>query len=175
MPKPAAETIIVKENAIRLVRRADSTRWQVHYKVEKLGKWLRVATGTDDLGKAHEIAEEKWHEARILANNDAFVVSKKFKAVAQMVLSELEAKVKSGTARRGSNYDYINAIKNYLIPFFGNHNIDRITQSVVNDFCVWRVEKVGRELSQSAQANHNAAMNLVLQKAIDRGHMLPSQ
>jgi len=175
MRKPASETIVVKENAIRLVRRADSTRWQVHYKVDKLGKWLRVATGTDDLGRAREIAEEKWHEARILANNDAFVVSKKFKAVAQMVLSELEAKVKSGTARRGSNYDYISAINNYLIPFFGNHNIDRITQSEINEFCVWRTHKVGRELSQSAQANHNAAMNLVLQKAIDRGYLLPKQ
>lgn len=41
MPDLAAQTIVVKENAIRLVRRADSARWQAHYKVDKLGKWIR--------------------------------------------------------------------------------------------------------------------------------------
>lgn len=92
MRQSAAETIVVKEKAIRLVRRADSARWQVHYKVDKLGKWMRVATGTDDVTRAQQIAEEKWHEARILAQHDAFVVSKKFKVVAEIVLAELRAR-----------------------------------------------------------------------------------
>jgi hypothetical protein len=175
MREHSAQTIVVKENAIRLVRRADSARWQVHYKVDKLGKWMRSATGTEDLAKAREIAEEKWYEARILANKGAFVVSKKFRAVAEIVLRELHLKIENDKTRRGSNNDYISAINNYLIPFYGNYNVDRITQSVVNDFHDWRVEKVGRELSQSAQANHNAAMNLVLQKAVERGYMLPMQ
>lgn len=56
MRQSAAETIVVKEKAIRLVRRADSARWQVHYKVDKLGKWMRVATGTDDVTRLAMIA-----------------------------------------------------------------------------------------------------------------------
>ena len=155
MPDLSTQTVVVKENAIRLVRRADSARWQVHYKVDKLGKWIRVATGTDYLERAREIAEEKWHEARILVNKGAFVLSKKFKAVAEIVLRELTAKVEIDKTKRGSNNDYISAINIYLIPFYGNYNVDRITQLVVNEFHVWRAEKVGRELSQSAQANHN--------------------
>ena len=175
MPDLAAQTIVVKENAIRLVRRADSARWQAHYKVDKLGKWIRVATGTDDVERAREIAEEKWYEARVLANKGAFVISKKFKAVADIVLRELHAKVENDKTRRGSNNDYISALNTYLIPFYGNYNVDRITQPVVNEFHVWRAKKVGRELSQSAQANHNAAMNLVLDKAVERGYLLPMQ
>lgn len=175
MRQPAAETIVVKENAIRLVRRADSTRWQVHYKVDKLGKWIRIATGTDDVKRAREIAEEKWHEARILAHHDAFVVSKKFKVAAEIVLAELRARVSATQHSRGSDTDYISAITKYLIPYYGEYNMDRISQSVVDGFYAWRTERLGRELSHSAQANHNAAMNLVLHKAIERGYLLPTQ
>jgi hypothetical protein len=52
------DTVIVKPNLIRLVRRADSTYWQAHYKLDKLGKWMRKGTGTADLEKAKEFANE---------------------------------------------------------------------------------------------------------------------
>ena len=54
------------------------------------------------------------------------------------------------------------SIKTYLIPFFGSYNINRIAQQQINEFHQWRSAKLGRELSKNAQANHNAAMNLVL-------------
>jgi integrase len=83
--------------------------------------------------------------------------------------------VQMDRTKRGSNNDYIRAINTYLIPFYGNYNIDRITQLVVNDFHIWRNEKTDRVLSHSAQANHNAAMNLVLDKAIELGNLLAMQ
>ena len=49
------DTVIVKPNLIRLVRRADSTYWQAHYKLDKLGKWMRKGTGTADMEKAEQI------------------------------------------------------------------------------------------------------------------------
>jgi integrase len=175
MIKHSPQTIVIKANAIRLVRRADSRFWQAHYKIEKLGRWMRIATGTDNVKEASEIAEDKWYEAKLLAKNNNFVVSKKFKAIAEIVLRELQEKVQMDRTKRGSNNDYIRAINTYLIPFYGNYNIDRITQLVVNDFHIWRHEKIGRELSHSAQANHNAAMNLVLNKAIEMGNLLAMQ
>ncbi|MEI7740270.1 MAG: hypothetical protein WCJ99_16185, partial [Betaproteobacteria bacterium] len=36
---------------------------------------------------------------------------------------------------------------------------------------VWRRDKVGRELSGSAQKNHNAALNLIFDEAIERGYL----
>lgn len=175
MREKAEETVVVRTNEIRLVRRPDSDRWQAHYKVEAIGRWLRKATGTADLDKAKSIAEEKWMEARILARSGHPVISKKFKAVAETVLLALEAKIAADGTKRGSNNDYLATIKGYLIPFFGNFNVDRISTDVFNDFCEWRRQKVGKELSQSAQSNHNAALNLVFDHAVEKGFMTTLQ
>ena len=175
MREKAKETMVVRPNEIRLVRRPDSDRWQAHYKVEAIGRWLRKATGTADLDKAKSIAEEKWMEARILARSGHPVISKKFKAVAETVLLALEAKIAADGSKRGSNNDYLATIKGYLIPFFGNFNVDRISTDVFNDFCEWRRQKVGKELSQSAQSNHNAALNLVFDHAVEKGFMTTLQ
>ena len=59
MASRSTETIVLRDNEIRLVRRSDSTRWQAHYKVSELGKWIRKATGTSDLSKAKDFAEKK--------------------------------------------------------------------------------------------------------------------
>ena len=93
MRPPSDETVVVKENAIRLVRRADSGYWQAHYKVDQLGKWIRKATKKKDLAEARAIAEELWVEARVLAKNGQSVISRRFKAVAELVQVDLEAKV----------------------------------------------------------------------------------
>ena len=175
MREKSDETIVVRPNEIRLVRRPDSDRWQAHYKVEAIGRWLRKATGTADEGKARSIAEEQWMEARILARSGHPVISKKFKAVAEIVQRDLEIKVAADKTKRGSNNDYLATIKGYLIPFFGNYNVDRITAEVFNDFCEWRRQKVGKELSQSAQSNHNAALNLVFDHAVEKGFMTSLQ
>ncbi len=175
MPDKAPETVVVKPNAIRLVRRVDSPTWQVHYKVDKLGVWIRKSTKTANLDEAREFAEEHWMEAKILAKNGNPVLSKKFKAVAHMVLLDLERKIAESGTKRGSNNDYVSAIRTYLVPFFGAYNIDRLTQHQVNEFHTWRKDKLGRELSKSAQANHNAAMNMVLDHAVVQGYMMPFQ
>ena len=169
------ETIVVRPNEIRLVRRPDSDRWQAHYKVEAMGRWIRKATGTADVAKARSIAEEQWMEAKILARSGHPVISKKFKALAETVLRELEIRVATDGTKRGSSNDYIAVIKNYLIPFFGNFNVDRISAEVFGNFCEWRRQKVGRELSQSAQSNHNAALNLVFDYAIEKNYMTALQ
>lgn len=175
MPDKAPETIVVKPNAIRLVRRSDSPTWQAHFKVDKLGVWIRKSTKTASLDAAREFAEEQWMEAKILAKNGSPVLSKKFKAVAQMVLLDLERKIVESGTKRGSNNDYVSAIRTYLVPFFGAYNVDRLSQLHVNEFHAWRKDKLGRELSKSAQANHNAAMNLVLDHAIQQGYLMPHQ
>ena len=39
MRLPTSETVIVKPELIRLVRRLDSKKWQAHYKLEKVKTW----------------------------------------------------------------------------------------------------------------------------------------
>jgi integrase len=75
-----------------------------------------------------------------------------------------------GTAKPSAR-DYVSAIKLYLVPFYGNYNIDGVKPAVISEFHIWRRNKVGRELSGSAQNNHNAALNLIFEEAIERGYM----
>jgi integrase len=49
--------------------------------------------------------------------------------------------------------------------------VDGIKPAVISEFHLWRRDKVGRELSGSAQNNHNAALNLIFDEAVERGYM----
>jgi integrase len=164
------ETVVVKPELIRLVRRDDSKKWQVHYKLENLKTWFRRSTDTADLKEASKIAERMWMKATFDLEEGRPVTSRKFKPVAEIVLHRLEAEIAAGTAKPSAR-DYVSAIKLYLIPFYGLYNVDGIKPAVISEFHVWRRDKVGRELSGSAQNNHNAALNLIFDEAIERGYL----
>jgi integrase len=170
MRVPASQTVVVKPELIRLVRRDDSKKWQAHYKLENLKTWFRRSTDTANVKEASKIAERMWMKATFDFEEGRPVTSKKFKPVAEIVLHRLEAEIAAGTAKPSAR-DYVSAIKLYLIPFYGLYNVDGIKPSVISEFHVWRRDKVGRELSGSAQNNHNAALNVIFDEAIERGYM----
>jgi integrase len=174
VPANQDSSVILRKKELRLFRRNRSGFWQVHYKIGSSKTWYRKTTGTADLTEATQIAEDIYHEARVLDKRGLAVVSKKFKAVAEIVSNRLKAEVKAGTGKK-SYADYYRAIDGYLIPFFGKFNIDRITPDVVSDFHRWRTEKVGYELKASTQNNHNAALNCVFDYAIEKKYMTESQ
>jgi integrase len=165
-----SETVIVKPELIRLVRRADSKKWQVHYKLENVKTWFRRSTDTTDVKEAAKIAERLWMKATFDHEEGRPVISKKFKPVGEVVLRRLQDEIEAGTAKPSAR-DYVSAIKLYLLPFYGNYNVDGIKPAVISEFHTWRRNKVGRELSGSAQNNHNAALNLIFDEAIERGYM----
>lgn len=170
----SSETVVIKPELLRLVRRDDSKKWQVHYKIDGIKTWFRRSVSTTDLDTAIKLAERMWMKATFDHEEGRPIISKKFKPVAEIVLHRMEAEVKAQTAKP-STRDYISAIKLYLIPFYGNYNIDGIKPAVISEFHTWRREKVGRELSGSAQNNHNAAFNLIMDEAIERGYMTEYQ
>jgi integrase len=167
---PSSETVVVRPELIRLVRRENSKKWQVHYKIEGLKTWFRKSVQTTDVDKAAQLAERMWMKATFEHEEGRPVISKKFKPVAEVVLRRLEEEINAGTAKPIAK-DYVSAINLYLIPFYGNYNVDSIKPATVSQFHVWRKEKVGRELSGSAQNNHNAAFNLVMDEAVHRGYL----
>ena len=170
MRTPGNETIVVKPELIRLVRRDDSKKWQAHYKLENLKTWFRRSTDTANVKEAAKIAERMWMKATFDLEEGRPVISRKFKPVAEVVLHRLGAEIAAGTAKPSAR-DYVSAIKLYLIPFYGAYNVDGIKPSVISEFHVWRRDKVGRELSGSAQNNHNAALNQVFDEAVERGYL----
>ena len=166
----STETVVVKPELIRLVRRGDSKKWQVHYKLDALKTWFRRSTNTADVKEATRIAERLWMKATFDQEDGRPVISRRFKPVAEVVLRRLDAEILAATAKPSAR-DYVSAIRLYLIPFYGNYNIDGIKPAVISEFHVWRRERVGRELSGSAQNNHNAALNLIFDEAIERGYL----
>ena len=166
----STETVVVKPELIRLVRRGDSKKWQAHYKLDALKTWVRRSTNTADVKEATRIAERLWMKATFDQEDGRPVISRRFKPVAEVVLRRLDAEILAATAKPSAR-DYVSAIRLYLIPFYGNYNIDGIKPAVISEFHVWRRERVGRELSGSAQNNHNAALNLIFDEAIERGYL----
>ena len=156
MRVPSSETIVIRAEQLRLVKRDGTKKWQAHYKIDGVKKWFRVSTNSTELDKAKKIAERLWMKATFDHEEGRPVISKKFKPIAEIVLHRLEAEVKAGTAKPSAK-DYISAIRLYLIPFYGSYNVDCLLPAVVSDFHRWRKDKVGRELSGSAQNNHNSA------------------
>ena len=170
----ADSTVIVRPQELRLKRRSNSGAWQIHYKIGSSKKWIRVTSKTSDLSAAKQIAEDLFHEARVLDKRGLSIISKKFKAVAQVVSERFKEQVKAKTGKK-SYADYYRAIDTYLIPFFGSHNIDNITPALIAEFHQWRTEQVGYELKASTQNNHNSALNAVFDCAIEKGWMTNSQ
>jgi len=170
MPKKAQTTVVLREKQLYLVGREGTANWQVHYKVQSLNKWLRKSAGTKDLAKATIVAEDFAADTRAAERRGFPVVSKKFKAVAEVVSEKFKEQIKHGTGKK-KYADYYRAIDQYLIPFFGNYNIDRITPAVLNEFDIWRYERIGRRLKQSTQKTHNLALNTVFDHAIESGYM----
>ena len=97
MRVPASETVVVKPELIRLVRRDDSKKWQAHYKLENLKTWFRRSTDTANVKEASKIAERMWMKATFDFEEGRPITSKKFKPVAEIVLHRLEAAIAAGT------------------------------------------------------------------------------
>ena len=93
------ETIVVRPEQIRLVRRENTKKWQVHYKLDGVKTWFRKSVQTTDVDKAVELAERLWMKATFDHEEGRPVISKKYKPVAEVVLRRLEEEIKAGTAK----------------------------------------------------------------------------
>ena len=73
------------------------------------------------------------------------------------------------TATRWRRNAWWAALNRYLIPFFGNHHINRIDYPLLKQFEAWRIEKMGKQPKASSIGTHNSALNKVFDEAIERG------
>ena len=86
MRVPSVQTVVVKPEQIRLVRRGDSKKWQAHYKLEHVKTWFRRSTDTANVKEAAKIAERLWMKATFDFEEGRPVISRRFKPVAEVVL-----------------------------------------------------------------------------------------
>ena len=53
--------------------------------------------------------------------------------------------------------DYAFAINKYLIPFFGQYEVGKITLEMLSDFESWRTSEMGKIPMASTKRNHASA------------------
>lgn len=168
MPKKSLNTVHILEGKATLFKRPNTSHWHIRYKAE--GKWQRVTTKSESLQEARGIGAELVAEARFRAKNGLPLVSKRFKAVAKLAIQRMEELLAAGQGK-ATYRTYIQALNGYLIPFLGNHNIDRVDNAVMREFERWRLEQMKRPPAASTLNNHNAALSRVFDEAIARGYM----
>jgi integrase len=156
-----------------LYKRGDSKRWQARYKLKDL-KWHRLATKQQNLQYAAQVACEAYDRARFLFEANVPISSKRFDVVARLAIDEMEGQIASGNGKPVYN-DYITATKKYLLPFFGNYNLNSIGYEELQKFGTWRVKTMGRTPVLSTITTHNSAMNRVFDVAIERGWIAQAQ
>lgn len=172
MPQKSKATVHILEGKATLFQRPLTPHWHVRYKVH--GKWERATTKCEGLKEAKAKAVELVTNAWFREKNNLPIVSKKFKSVARLAIERME-KMQEANQGKATFKTYIQSLHRYHIPFFGNHNIDRIDGSLMTEFNVWRIEQMQRTPSASVINNHNSAMTRVFEEALERGYMTKNQ
>ena len=148
---------------LKLDKRANSENWYVRLTLDN-GKRIVKSTKTDDLEEARECALEMYYETQARIKNNLPAQTRKFKHVAEYAIKRMQDALESGTGKQAYK-DYISALRLWLIPFFGDTDVDKIDYKGLVEFDAWRTQQNKKPFSQSGINNHNAALNKVLDEA----------
>lgn len=138
--------------------------WQARLKLPTK-KWHRISTKTTNLKEAENFACEYYDDIKFREKHKMALLTKKFVNVANVTIDDLQTQLDSGYGKKTYQH-YIGAIKRYLIPFFGRHNIDTIDYKKLMKFDEWRIKQIGRIPKKSTINNHNSALKKVFSVAL---------
>ena len=152
---------------LTVYKRPQSAQYQCRFKLGN-GKWHSATTETDDLEKAKIQAIAIYETVRVKTDAGLAIRTKTFKQVAVDEIANM-TKALSNNVGKSCYRDYIFAINKYLIPFFGNYEIENITTELLADFDSWRMSQMGKEPVSSTKRNHASAYSRVINLAKDLG------
>ena len=168
MPQAQSTTHVLAEKKLIIYRRERSNVWQCRYKVGN--RWKRETTKETDRKQAEKKAWDLMAEADFRLRNNLPAITRRFRDVAALAVKRMETELKNN-AGKVIYADYQTAIRDYLTPFFGKHSVDKIDYAVLDQFDVWRTEKMGRVPSKSTVHTHNAALSRIFDEAVLRGFL----
>ena len=157
----------MRDGEVVLYLRPSSKVWQVRYKLFDR-KWRCVSTRQRQLEWAKKVAGEIYDRARFREEEGLPQKSVRFGALANECIRVLKVEIERGI-RANTNMDYIRAMNNYLIPFFGKLELTSITPQKVAEYEAWRNLKMKRIPISSTLANHSSAYNRIIDLAIQQG------
>jgi integrase len=156
-----SETLSVLDGEVVLFKRPHSQYWQSRFKLEN-GQWHHASTGSDQIAEATTRSIAIYETVKAKISNGLPVTRRTFRRIAEDELASL-ANLKNISNQTRNDYIYI--ITNYLIPFFGRHQVDEITEEMVADFSSWRISKMGRVPMKDTQRYHSTTYNRIINRA----------
>ena len=165
-----AKGCVLTTNSIQVIdgvaviyKRERSKIWQVRVKLADKC-WHRFSTGERNQREAMKVAVKLYYDKEFRRENKLPQSSRKFGAVADAVVRELQEAIDSGTGK--SVYtSYVTAINKYLKPFFKSYNLDNFTAPVLQKFEHWREQEMAKKPKASTITTHNSALNRVFDYA----------
>ena len=148
---------------LRLDKRAGSDNWYARLTLPN-GKRLIKTTKTLDLETAREAALRLYYEVDARIQNKLPATTRKFADVAKYAITHMETEIREGVGKQAYR-DYTQALKKWLIPYFGTTDIAKLDLAAVTRFDAWRTAQSGKVPAQSTINNHNSALNRVLDEA----------
>lgn len=163
------KTVRVAKNVV-LDKRKNSSNWYARLTLPERNKPEVKSTKTDDLELAHERALDMYYETKSRITNGLPASTRKFKHVAQCSIEQMQDALDAGGGKQACK-DYISALREWLIPYFGKTDITSIDMTALKSFDEWRSAKHGKRFSKSGINNHNAALNRVFNDAVNHKWM----
>lgn len=126
-----SETYTYRDGRILLYKRPNSKNFQCRLRVEGIKGYIIQSCKTPNLGNAVKYAEDTYDNLRFKKLNNLPLKTKTFR----QIFNDWFARADKSEYRKDF---YISRAKLYLFPYFGNYNIDEITETIIDDYWLWR-------------------------------------
>jgi len=128
-----------------------------------------------DLDKAIDRAKRMFFEAQLRKESNLPVVTKKFRDIAKLTKQQMVDELANPKMKAPVSFNqYVKIIDDYLMPFFGNKNIDTITYEELDVYHEDLKVKMGRSPAYSTMRKHNVTLNRVFDKAVEKNYLTNS-
>lgn len=163
----AARLHTLRDGELVLYKRQHSSVWQCRYKLFA-NEWHRQSTKRTALVDAMRVASEMYDEARFRERMGLAPARKSFSQIAALAVEEMRRDLAAGTGKKIYE-DYIQVIERYLVPFFGDRQLQTLKHNDITDFEVWRNTKMGKRPKSSTLMTFASAFSRVCKTATERG------
>jgi integrase len=172
LPATQARVHTLRDGELVLYKRSHSRVWQCRYKLFA-NEWHRQTTKRTVLADAVRVASEMYDEARFRERMGLAPARKSFSQIAALAVEEMRRDLAAGTGKKIYD-DYIQVIERYLVPFFGDRQLQTLKHKDIAEFEVWRNEKMGKRPKSSTLMTYASAFTRVCKTATERGWLSES-
>ncbi len=114
----------------------DGTNWSMRYTMNS--RQIRKSLGTSDETEAHRRANEIWHEQNYRLKNGMSISEHAFNDVAEEFVKKIEDEAERKERSADHAYFWPPKIRRFLIGYFGEKPIDKITPPDIERYLEWR-------------------------------------